>query len=460
VEQKRDADRGRPERENDKQTPGFLSWELGAAAKKGLFTMRPHLRLLAAPLLFGAMVSHAAPGPTVIEFYNSQIDRYFITSDPDEAAAIDQGSAGPGWTRTGDTFPAGGNVPVCRFYGSMSPGPNSHFYTASTLECEGLKQLQATTPSTEKRWNFESFDFNTFLPVETGLAKTLACPSRMIPVYRVYNNGFARGVDSNHRITPNRNSIQQVLDRGWIDEGVVMCAPNSQPTGTYADCLDLSKLANGTTIQVDVQDSTGARYRIKDVVTGPAIFETGPGYNGAISMVSATENSIDLTYTAGPLAGTTTDTKRYSNIDGNTVTEYGTLTTSIVDAGGLSAGPQTVHRTVWTEPPVQWPLDRALDTEYVQGVTTWWWSSLIVSPHALRDFGSVSEIFRFTYLGIETVTVPAGTFQACKTRLDSEPWGSSTTSTVTWNVASGKYKTYFLKSEDNTGVVSEAVQLY
>jgi hypothetical protein len=404
------------------------------------------------------VASHAAPGPTVIEFYNSQIDRYFITSDPDEAAAIDLGSAGPGWARTGDTFPAGGNAPVCRFYGSMSPGPNSHFYTASTAECEGLKQLQASTPSTERRWNFESFDFNTFLPVETGPAKTLACPSRMIPVYRAYNNGFARGIDSSHRITPNRNSIQQVLDRGWIDEGVVMCAPDPQPTGTYADCLDLSKLANGTTIQVDVQDSTGAKYRIKDVVTGPAIFKMGPGYNGARTTVTATENSIDRVYAAGPLAGTTTNTKRYSNIDGNTVTEYGTLTTSIEP--GVLGPPQTVHRTVWTEPPVQWPLDRTLNTEYVQGGTMWWSSDRFISPHAPMDFGSLGQIFRFTYLGIETVTVPAGTFQACKTRLDTYTDQYTPQSTVSWNVASGKYKTYFLKSEDNTGVVSEAVQLY
>ena len=42
---------------------------------------------------------------------------------------------------------------------------------------------------------------------------------------RAYNNGYSRGIDSNHRITANVVAIQEVLARGWVDEGVVMCAP-------------------------------------------------------------------------------------------------------------------------------------------------------------------------------------------------------------------------------------------
>jgi hypothetical protein len=32
-------------------------------------------------------------------------------------------------------------------------------------------------------------------------------------------------VDSNHRITVNQAGIAAVVARGWISEGVVMCAP-------------------------------------------------------------------------------------------------------------------------------------------------------------------------------------------------------------------------------------------
>ncbi|MDP1854611.1 MAG: hypothetical protein Q8K74_00970 [Candidatus Nitrotoga sp.] len=60
----------------------------------------------------------------VVEFYNTNLDNYFITADANEAAGIDGGSAGPGWIRTGNSFKSGGSTPVCRFYGSQVPGPN------------------------------------------------------------------------------------------------------------------------------------------------------------------------------------------------------------------------------------------------------------------------------------------------------------------------------------------------
>ncbi|MFZ1809942.1 MAG: hypothetical protein WAU04_01965, partial [Candidatus Nitrotoga sp.] len=164
--------------------------------------------------LSGALVSMP-----VVEFYNTHLDHYFITADAGEVAGIDCGSAGPGWIRTGNSFKSGGSTPVCRFYGSQVPGPNSHFYTLAGFECDGLKQLQAITPATQKRWNFESLDFVS-TPSTNGI-----CPTGTVPVYRAYNNGFARGVDSNHRFSSEAAAIQEVVTRGWINEGVAMCAP-------------------------------------------------------------------------------------------------------------------------------------------------------------------------------------------------------------------------------------------
>lgn len=164
--------------------------------------------------LSGALVSMP-----VVEFYNTNLDHYFITADASEAAGIDGGSAGPGWIRTGNSFKSGGSTPVCRFYGSQFPGPNSHFYTLAGAECDGLKQLQAITPATQKRWNLESLDFVSTPPTNG------TCPTGTAPVYRAYNNGFARGVDSNHRFSSSVAAIQEVVIRGWINEGVVMCVP-------------------------------------------------------------------------------------------------------------------------------------------------------------------------------------------------------------------------------------------
>ncbi len=159
------------------------------------------------------------PLDSVVEFYNTDLDNYFITANPDEQTAIGNGSAGPGWTTTDDYFNAGGPSQVCRFYGSLTPGPNSHFYTIDPAECQLLKDLQAATPISEKRWNFESNDFASSAPVAGQ------CAAGLVPVYRAYNNGFTRGVDSNHRITANHAAYLAQVARGWTGEGVVMCAP-------------------------------------------------------------------------------------------------------------------------------------------------------------------------------------------------------------------------------------------
>ena len=161
--------------------------------------------------------------PTVVEYYAPALDHYFITSDAAEQAFVDSGGAG-NWVRTGNSFRSGGSVQVCRFYGNTNTnpatgqmyGPNSHFYTADAGECAFLKSLFDPNASS---WKFESNDFQT-TPASNG-----ACASGLTPVYRAYNNGFTRGLTSNHRITSNLASYQQTVAAGWSGEGVVMCAP-------------------------------------------------------------------------------------------------------------------------------------------------------------------------------------------------------------------------------------------
>jgi len=170
----------------------------------------------------GVIVVLSAPGAVVVEFYDSKRDNYFITADPVEQASVDSGAAGA-WQRTGATFNAGGPTMVCRFAGNLnlnpftsSPwGPNSHFYTADARECATLKaSFDPTIPS----WRFEGYDFTTTAAGVDG------CPDGLVPVYRAYNNGFARGLDSNNRITADRAAYEATVERGWIGEGIVMCA--------------------------------------------------------------------------------------------------------------------------------------------------------------------------------------------------------------------------------------------
>lgn len=174
-----------------------------------------------------------APAATVVEYLDtldfpeSPGGHYFYSSDPAEQAAVDAGGAGK-FFRTGRTFKTGGTAPVCRFYGSITPGPNSHFFTVSPEECNALKSAQRTpTPIDAQQWNYERIEYNTTPPVIVN--NQLACPAGTVPLYRAYNNAFTpAGVknpwDSNHRFTPVRADIDAlVANFGWRDEGLQFC---------------------------------------------------------------------------------------------------------------------------------------------------------------------------------------------------------------------------------------------
>ena len=175
-----------------------------------------------------AIAKNTPADTTITEFYNQALDHYFVTANPDEAAAIDAGSAGPGWSRTGETWKGwtGGPIPngaeVCRFYGSTSVnpatgarrGPNSHFYTLDPAECAGVKN--------DPGWTYEFA--GKFWMVKPEGAGTATCPSWTQALYRVYNKRFAVN-DSNHRYTTSLAIYNQMVGAGWSGEGVVMCAP-------------------------------------------------------------------------------------------------------------------------------------------------------------------------------------------------------------------------------------------
>jgi hypothetical protein len=157
------------------------------------------------------------PDATAIEFYNAGLNHYFVTALADEASAIDQGSAGPGWARTGRSFRVWSTqadallAPVCRFYGRPGVGPNSHFYTADSNECEIVKL--------DPGWQYEGISFFARLPFSG------TCPDSYVPLLRLYNDRSVVN-DSNHRFTTDPVLYQAMISLGWTGEGPVMCVTN------------------------------------------------------------------------------------------------------------------------------------------------------------------------------------------------------------------------------------------
>ena len=162
---------------------------------------------------------------SAVEFFRDNANHYFMTAEPVEIDALDSGHF-PGWRRTGQTLgvytPAAplsaGLSPVCRFYGRPEAGLDSHFFSASPVEC------QAVIDRFSNAWVLESANvFIVGLPDMTDGS----CPAGFVPVYRLYNNR----PDSNHKYTTsfaNRQIFVSQLD--WIPEGygpdaVAMCSP-------------------------------------------------------------------------------------------------------------------------------------------------------------------------------------------------------------------------------------------
>jgi hypothetical protein len=141
---------------------------------------------------------------------------------------VDAGGAGR-FVRTGRLFLTGGTHPVCRFYGSLHPGPNSHFFTVDANECNALKAAQVTpVPTSVQQWNYEGISYQT-TPASVDAGGTRLCPANTKPVYRAYNNAFpASGPrnswDSNHRYSPLIADVAAMVNLGWRDEGIVFCS--------------------------------------------------------------------------------------------------------------------------------------------------------------------------------------------------------------------------------------------
>ena len=153
---------------------------------------------------------------TVDEFYNTIIRHYGLLAKESDKQIVDQGRAGPGWTRTCYRFKAytlpgptelrpSSQAPVCRYY---HPVVNTHFYSAEQSDCDIVRSIGGI---------FEGIEF--WITRATGTS----CPSGTQAVTRLYNNRYAQ-LDSNHRYTTSRSEVRRMVGAGWIDEGVVMCS--------------------------------------------------------------------------------------------------------------------------------------------------------------------------------------------------------------------------------------------
>ncbi len=153
---------------------------------------------------------------TVIEYFNRDAGRYFLTGRTDEQSALDARPAS--FARTGMQFQARGtqayadeqSAPICRLYAAPDGGgSNTHFYGTGD-DCAVLNTATAL--------RFEGFDFAATKP----LAST--CPATAPnAIFRLFNNQSATN-QGNHRYVVSLATKSRMMAQGWVDEGAVFCS--------------------------------------------------------------------------------------------------------------------------------------------------------------------------------------------------------------------------------------------
>jgi hypothetical protein len=164
----------------------------------------------------------------MIEYRISSLDYYFMTSRPNEQAALD---AIADVRRTGASFPVyataqNGVIGLTRYYFDQVAKQGtrgSHFYTALTNEIAALNQINPSNAAAPKLPFNEGVD--SFAATPQALGATVACASGQQPVYRLFRGNERFPDDPNHRFTIDRRTYDVFVAAGWDAEGVVLCVP-------------------------------------------------------------------------------------------------------------------------------------------------------------------------------------------------------------------------------------------
>ena len=166
-------------------------------------------------MALGTSRNDVQPDKTVVEYFNRDVGRFFITGRTNEQALLDALPAS--FVRTGMQFQARNSTyrdipetPVCRLYAAPEiGGSNTHFY-GSGDDCPAL--------NTVSYLRLEGVDFAVAKPVNS------VCPAGAPnAITRLFNNKVATN-EGNHRYVVSAATKSKMIAQGWVDEGAVFCS--------------------------------------------------------------------------------------------------------------------------------------------------------------------------------------------------------------------------------------------
>lgn len=230
-------------------------------------------------------------------------------------------------------------------------------------------------------FTYEDYDFATQQP-STGV-----CPAGTVGIYRSFR-AAANGKTSNHRYSASLATYNAATAAGYVGENIAFCATAATAAGAVVtppvsgsgDCSVYFFPNKKLTLQTTAINSGFASPAITFMRT----------YNATpISFRGRTVSQVIDTTSPGVTSSTMLEDT------GSTFSEIGTR--------GVNAG--STSETYFT-PPIAFP--KSVSTGQVINFTR----TLTSSPASASGVGT--QTGTITLIGTESVTVPAGTFSACK----------------------------------------------
>ncbi len=249
------------------------------------------VRALCIGVSFNIAFAWAQTPVTVVEYYNTDLDAYFITGRANEQALLDSAA---GFRRTGMNFASVSALAapstlsaICRYYiSTQAPFVSSHFYGVQSTDCA---QIAALKPA---GFSDEGFDFATTLPNANR-----ACPANAPNAIRRAYRAAANGKTGNHRYATSQTTIDGMVALGWVDEGVTFCATTAATIGKSSTQVNFENfLLTGGVYNLQFGSATSGNTTTTSYVltyqtaatTGPVPGNVGAQINSPIVNVART----------------------------------------------------------------------------------------------------------------------------------------------------------------------------
>ena len=195
-----------------------------------------------APYLLPAAVIPATSGSqaAMVEYWNPQLDFYFMTSREDEKSLLDNivdGSANRLWYRSSywfktDPFSSSSTSSISRYFAAgaaKSGSRGSHFYTAlnsdrAAITASGLERFTVNCQGLPNG-TFCNEGIDSYVAIPIGTGPSAQCRAGEVPIYRVFRGAPRYVDDGNHRYVTNASIYGYMVNElGWTGESINFCA--------------------------------------------------------------------------------------------------------------------------------------------------------------------------------------------------------------------------------------------